>query len=374
MKSARNLKISKVLDRALRISSDLGDLLVHLGTKPTPIALVSIAARAYDSYKKSGVTDPSEYFLGWNTLKEASRLSWQLLEFAIEQGYVVPQMNGQDSVILGGEIFGLQFGWVKYSTWAEGPKIPPGQDYRQSSMALGRLVWEVLGPSIKVLTRYPESLYLASDRTEESLPSQTAEYLYQEIRPFLERGKSYSVLLFGEPGTGKSHIMKRVAKAVGGYSFRIPTSSVDMLDCIPQIVEILQPRSILLDDLDRAYNTAQFLSEMEELRCRCPLILASANDLDEVDAAVLRPGRFDRLLEVQRLDPEVLEGLLSGVSPEVKERLQNLPVSYLSQFRDYKECWGDEKALGMVQELIEQQERVQKSQRKPRKAPRSSEE
>jgi transitional endoplasmic reticulum ATPase len=129
------------------------------------------------------------------------------------------------------------------------------------------------------------------------------------------------ILLAGPPGTGKTLIAKAVANEAGvnfiavsgpqllnqyvGESERavrgIFAKARQTAPCILFFDEIdaIVPRRGGSDGAVLERVVAQFLTEMDGmLALTGVLVLAATNRIDRVDPALLRPGRFDRLLEV----------------------------------------------------------------------------
>ncbi|KMZ96244.1 hypothetical protein PVNG_02382 [Plasmodium vivax North Korean] len=157
----------------------------------------------------------------------------------------------------------------------------------------------------------------------------------EEIVDFLKRPKKYSsmgaripkgVILYGPPGTGKTLL----AKAVSGES-NVPfieasgASFDDMFVGVgaKRVRELfekakkLSPCIVFIDEIDalagkrggkfnlqgNEQTINQLLSEMDGFNTQEGIIvIAATNRLDSIDPAVLRPGRFDRHIQVNLPD------------------------------------------------------------------------
>jgi transitional endoplasmic reticulum ATPase len=140
------------------------------------------------------------------------------------------------------------------------------------------------------------------------------------------------VLLYGPPGTGKTLLARCVAGQARATFFHIRAVDVASM-WYGQAERRLQdafdrarrqtPAVIFLDEVDAltpARETAHEASHrvvstlLENLDGLRPLegvvVLAATNTPDSVDAALMRPGRLDRLVEVPLPDPEARAQIL----------------------------------------------------------------
>ena len=172
-----------------------------------------------------------------------------------------------------------------------------------------------------------------------------------EVVDFLKSPKKYTdiggkipkgVLLVGPPGTGKTLLARAVAGEAGVPFFRISGSDfVEMFvgvgasrvrDLFKQARE-KAPCIIFIDEIDaigknrmsgfsndeREQTLNQLLVEMDGFDNEKGLIiLAATNRADVLDPALLRPGRFDRQVPVERPDVKGREAILKIHAKNVK--------------------------------------------------------
>ncbi|MDX6563622.1 MAG: cell division protease FtsH [Gaiellales bacterium] len=143
------------------------------------------------------------------------------------------------------------------------------------------------------------------------------------------------VLLHGPPGTGKTLLAKAVAAESGAAFFSQPASAfVEMFaglgaSRIRKLFDTARkhaPAIIFIDELDAVgaarqsaggFNREQdqtlnqLLVELDGFRRSDVVIMASTNRLDTLDAALLRPGRFDRQVYVSPPDLLAREQILN---------------------------------------------------------------
>src|SRR5207244_2123322 len=159
----------------------------------------------------------------------------------------------------------------------------------------------------------------------------------QEIKEFLEAPAKFQsmgakipkgVLLFGPPGTGKTLLARAVAGEAGVPFFSISGSDfVEMFVGVgaSRVRDLFEqakanaPAIIFVDEIDavgrhrgaglggghdeREQTLNQLLVEMDGFDTKTGVILiAATNRPDILDPALLRPGRFDRQIAVERPD------------------------------------------------------------------------
>ena len=166
-----------------------------------------------------------------------------------------------------------------------------------------------------------------------------------EIKDFLQNPAKYQalgakipkgVLLFGQPGTGKTLLARAVAGEAGVPFYSISGSDfVEMFvgvgasrvrDLFEQAKENA-PAIVFIDEIDavgrhrgagmggghdeREQTLNQLLVEMDGFDQRSTVILmAATNRPDILDPALLRPGRFDRQVVIDRPDLEGRKAIL----------------------------------------------------------------
>ncbi|GAB3500575.1 ATP-dependent zinc metalloprotease FtsH [Nocardiopsis coralliicola] len=168
----------------------------------------------------------------------------------------------------------------------------------------------------------------------------------QEIKEFLQAPAKFQsmgakipkgVLLFGPPGTGKTLLARAVAGEAG-----VPFYSISGSDFVEMFVGVgasrvrdlfeqakaNAPAIIFIDEIDavgrhrgagmggghdeREQTLNQMLVEMDGFDVKTGVILiAATNRPDILDPALLRPGRFDRQIVVDRPDMAGRKGILS---------------------------------------------------------------
>jgi proteasome regulatory subunit len=153
------------------------------------------------------------------------------------------------------------------------------------------------------------------------------------------------VLLYGPPGTGKTMLAKAVANQTDATFIKMAGSELvqkfigEGARLVRDLFELAaerEPAIIFIDEIDAIASKRtesktsgdaevqrtmmQLLSEMDGFDQRGDIsIIAATNRFDMLDRAILRPGRFDRLIEVPEPDIEGRERIL-----EIHTRNMNL--------------------------------------------------
>jgi len=134
------------------------------------------------------------------------------------------------------------------------------------------------------------------------------------------------VLLYGPPGTGKTMLAKAVANRTDATFIKMAGSELvhkfigegaRLVRDLFQLAEDHEPAIIFIDEIDAIASKRtdsktsgdaevqrtmmQLLSNMDGFEERGEIrIIAATNRFDMLDEAILRPGRFDRLIEVPK--------------------------------------------------------------------------
>jgi SpoVK/Ycf46/Vps4 family AAA+-type ATPase len=161
--------------------------------------------------------------------------------------------------------------------------------------------------------------------------SQPPKQLVQRriILPLTERDLStkHGVIFFGPPGTGKTHFVKAIAGVLSWWYIEILPSML-MADGIEKLganlhaimekARTLEDAVIFIDEFDEIAGsrdkatmvdksiTNEFLKQVPLIKNQGNkiLLVCATNYIRQLDAALLRPGRFDCIIPVGDLDED----------------------------------------------------------------------
>jgi len=221
---------------------------------------------------------------------------------------------------------------------------------------MGKSNVQIYGVDKKIKTRFKHVAGMENAKTEvmEFVDFLKDPKKYQKLGASIPRG----ALLVGPPGTGKTLLAKAVAGEAG-----VPFLSIAGSDFTEMFVGVgasrvrdlfkkareKAPAIIFIDEIDavakkrhgkfggndeRDNTLNQLLVEMDGFSTEeSVIVLAATNRVDILDAAVLRPGRFDRQIEI--------------TSPTIKDRTEIFKV-HLKKIKLNEEKTREEYARKMA--------------------------
>jgi proteasome regulatory subunit len=160
----------------------------------------------------------------------------------------------------------------------------------------------------------------------------TKPHIYERVGVEPPKG----ILLFGPPGTGKTLIAKAVAHEARATFIRMSGSELvhkyigEGAQLVRELFALAREKSpsiVFIDEIDAVGSTRtndgtsgsaevqrtlmQLLAEMDGFDTRGDVrIMAATNRVDMLDPALLRPGRFDRAIEIPLPDPAARKEIL----------------------------------------------------------------
>ncbi len=283
------------------------------------IRQLELQVRTLEADKERLERELSRLRMEMSRLRQPPAFAGTLLEILDEDRAIVQNFNGPRFV-------------VRIAPWIERDKLKPGSRVAldQRTMAVVELLPSEKDPSVlgfEVIER-PKVTYkdiggldkqLHELREAVELPLRHPE-LFERVGIEPPKG----VLLYGPPGCGKTLMAKAIAHEANATFIRVVGSELvrkfigEGARLVHELFELAKekaPTIIFIDEIDaigakrmdettggeREVNRTlmQLLAEMDGFDPRGNVkIIAATNRPDILDPALLRPGRFDRLIEV----------------------------------------------------------------------------
>jgi len=353
------------LDTVLRVGSDAADLIAEISHNLTPLGATSVGLRVlerYREYSQKGLFD----WLETNNKKYASTWGYDSYSYRVcalkSQPCVVSEVK--DDSFVETEIDGIKYYWIlddDEGTSVEGPFVDEEIEVSLVRARMGQYMWENISSNKAVLVNEGDSLFIDAEIPKQILSSKTSEEILDRSKKFIDKNINRSIVLLGEPGTGKSTMMRYIAESIGGFSLRIAAADLKSLSPskILGAVRLLAPKCLLIDDFDRIQGHDTLLSELEELNETVKLFMVSVNDIENIPQAVLRPGRFDELHTIKGIDREIVDRLIGdGVAEDIKRALVTMPIAYVVEFSKRRDVLGPEGAVDEARELLHRSNKI----------------
>lgn len=372
--------------RALEVGSEAADVLVHLQGGVRPLGVAAVGLRVINSVRQHRAQDPEQYFgTAWVKLDLGPLLNNVYQSLVADPGAALQEVPGvyEDTPAVIFELDALRLGFAltghtkRHGVEPRGCWVPVDQDRDDSVRRVGRSLWETLKSSSAVVSPQKKgSMKLVPPRSSKVLQSSLADELYARMKEFLDGGYNRSVFVLGEPGVGKSELLKYVASLHGGFQLRLKLSDLGSISGtdLTRIVEVLRPDSLVVDDFDRfvmgkgswnaedkaSKKAAEMLDPIEQINSIVPLFMVSANFSEQITEAMLRPGRFDEPVTITELDPEIYKRLLPDAPAKVIKELKRVkaPVAYVQELRKRVEVLGYKKAATEMKDLMRRSRRA----------------
>lgn len=369
--------LDKALDKTstiMKVGSEAADVLVHLQS-PTTIGLTAVGLRVVDSVRKARAKakikqreQTPRFGDGWRRLymMDFTEQLYKALterhtikkdEDSLYDGELDVEYDAVYGVI---EAEGFTFGCcMDEDGEIEEMWVEEKHDEKEILEFLGRQLWESLKSSNVILTTHEDNPYIVPEPKAEIFPSKLGDEILERVGKFQKKGFSRSIFLIGEPGVGKSCLMRYAGSKIGGFSLRIKMGDLQHFDSrvIEDTVRLLKPDCILIDDFDRfAASTdtesGYLLDTLEEMNRNVKLLMVSANYSEEITSALLRPGRFDEIIQVKTVDDAVIDKMLGDCPKKIKDKIRMMPISHIQEFAKRIEVLGYDEAYKELQALI----------------------
>ena len=272
------------------------------------------------------------------------------------------------------DLDGAKVGWTYHAKlntvdhiYVEADKLQAARD------TIKRLLWEQF-KGLPLVMRHNRRGVISTDEPRvvfeiddafHPLPSIKATEYSLYLKRCLTAGVPRSVMLYGPPGTGKSTMARTLIENLDLRSFRIRVEDVSGLEnsTLFEAITIFEPEAVILDDFDRAHAQAALLETLEFFQRHVKLVVATVNDKNNLDEALLRPGRFDELVLVDKMDEPVIRHML-GEYEDGYEDVKDWPIAFIQEYRQRRRFMDTAEAASSMAELAKRVKRLDKYREK----------
>jgi hypothetical protein len=216
--------------------------------------------------------------------------------------------------------------------------------------------------------------------------------LMTRIENLQKLGFNRSLLFFGPPGIGKTTLAAKLSERIGG---RLLVASCGTLESgrgrsiIEDLVDIIDPSVVLLDDIDKMWRPSEMLESMEKLNRKVSkrkrLLIGTVNSLSEIPEPLRRPGRFDEIVEFYPLTTPQRKNILTNYANEFKveytdrewntlaKQTEGLTGAYLKEIAKrasvvpFIQMCEQIKQIKRICNMVEEEEEAPSKRRKKRK-------
>lgn len=202
---------------------------------------------------------------------------------------------------------------------------------------------------IRIIEKNYQYYDLVVDEDTSFFPSAVGNEIATEIEIFNKANIHRTILLLGPPGTGKSTAIKYITHKLNFSSLRISNEVVD--NDILQLIEIIKPNILIIDDFDRILKQSVLLDFMTDMKKSSKAFLISCNFFNQLDPAIKRPGRIDNIYYIEKLDKEVIKNILGIFAEQTPEAIYSWPIAYIQEYANRCKYLGPEQALKSLLEL-----------------------
>ena len=349
----------------LELASDVAANLADAAAKPTPFNMIKCGLNIWRTMNDNQMY-AEEYFTPDWCAPFNECFNDFIVSILEDLPCKVIKTSEEERLIKIAQVKGEEIGWILHTTQGEIQGVYVLKNRKEEARtALKQAQWEKVQHRYIVMEKIPgkgdysESIHFTKDEDIVGLQSKKADEYSKYLKRCMDAGVARTVLFYGPPGTGKSTIARALADRLDLRTLRIRVEDIGNFDntVIFEAIDIFKPDAIILDDLDRAMQQTHLLETMDRFHKHIKLVFATVNHQEQLDDALLRPGRFDEIVRIRRLDDVVIKKVLGDENLHMFEKVKDWPVAFVQEYVTRRRFMSEEEALLACKEL---QKRVDK--------------
>lgn len=349
--------------------------LTKLPESPSMVNYVNLGFRVKQLHNSAFRLNKTDYFLNpsWEPFLgiEIRPVIVGLVEMAF-RNQIIPISSGPNNT--NSDIFianlGVgKIGWIGTEHHISSMFVETGKEIEVKKL-LSQVVWQRLGmkclvidiikknywDSVFILDKHQDHANYVSSKLSDKYTAIMGRYRLNKI--------GRSMLFYGTPGSGKSIIVRVIANKLELRTVRIQNLENIRNQAISEVIDIFNPDAIVLEDIDHLYSgeVASLLEKIENFNKLGKYVLATANQINKINSALLRPGRFDELVEVQEFDEDGIRELIDD--EEIFNKVKQYPIAYVMEVKKRLDMMGREETLRGLGDIEKRVEKAKKEEYK----------
>lgn len=367
---ARNFFNITKIKRAFRLGSDIFGALQPFIEKQTPLNAVRSALMVGKVIVDDFEIWPEDFFsVNWDA-PYPSEFNKLILEALSGKSYSISRTADQSIVVHIVQVDDVKFGYMINTTTKYVDKIYVEIDkLEKAKLIIKKELWRVLKDDNIVLhhIRRPPStnsyftpFSIEADDAFRPMASRRADEYSKYLKKCIDAGVTRSVMLYGPPGTGKSTMARTIVSNLSMKSLRLRVDDISNIDPVTvyEAINIFEPDAIILDDFDRLETQVSLLETLEFFQRHVKLVIATVNNRNRLDNALLRPGRFDELLQISQMDEDIVRSVLGDDHSNSFEIVKDWPVAFIQEYVKRRRFMSPEEAEVSVKELAQRVKKI----------------
>ena len=316
------------------------------------------AVWAHEYFDENSWTEPYSRDFTLTLVNALSKFKYETIK-TVDENYRVRIAN----------VNGIKFGWiynVKFNiaeyVYVELSKLKQAQDIIKSLLWADFKDQPIIMRANRMINPSVESrIVFEVDDAFEPLQSEQSVKYSEYLKKVLDSGIPRSVMFYGPPGTGKSTLSRAIVDNMKLHSLRIRITDLGSFDTttLCEAISVFSPDAIIFDDFDRSCDQSRLLEILEFFQKHVKVVIATVNNRDDLDEAILRPGRFDELINIDKMDDIVIKHVLGEYS-DAFELVKLWPISFIQEYVKRRKFMSSEDAERSTLELAERVKRLEK--------------